>query len=181
MAGNTIKVGVFGANSPEANVPENMKGKRIWYSEKYNFFIITDENNENVGEFAFDAFKEFVNLDVILFTTPGTQNHMLRLVREWEAKQAAQDPFGNFDALNELAQNDSSLPQYAASDPQPARRKAKPRNDDDALGDAAASLQKDPTRHLPVFMVLTLVFTIIICIAINFGQPIIRAVAPLLS
>lgn len=179
MAGSTIKVGVFGANSPDASVPSNMQGKNIWYSDKFKFFVITDENNENVGEFAFDAFKEFVELDVILFATPGTQNHMQRLLREWEAEQAMKDPFGSFDALNELAQTDSSYHPLDA-DPQPARRGSH-RGDDDVLGDAAASKQKDPTRHLPVFMVLTLVFTIIICVAINFGQPIIQAVAPLLS
>lgn len=178
MAGSTIKVGVFGANSPDADCPANMEGKNIWYSDKFRFFVITDHNNVNVGEFAFDAFKEFIDLDVILFATPGTQNHMQRLLREWEAEQAMKDPFGSFDALNDLAQSDSSF-QNIPDEPQPVRRGSS--NREDILGEEAASKQKDPTRHLPVFMVLTLVFTLIICIAINFGQPIIQAVAPLLS
>lgn len=179
----TTKVGVFGARTPEAHVPSNMEGKTIWYSSKYKFFMITDENNQSAGEFDFKKYKEFVDIDVILFTTPGTEHHMARLLREWEAEQAMNDPFASFDALDELAQTDSSYQDFP-QEQVPVRRSSRTQSvmdDEDILGDAAASKQKDPTRHIPVYMALTLIFTIIIIVAINFGQPIIQAVAPLLS
>lgn len=192
----TIRVGVFGSSDPNA-IPDGWGGRTIWYSTKHKFFIITDENNVNCGEFKFDRYKVFAERDYILFSTPGTQAHMERLLREWEAEQAMSDPFNSFEALDNLAKTDSSYvnqtynphaPVAMAAEEdvpaqQPFRRSQRTQgvSNSDLLGENAAALQKDPTRHLPVFMVLTLVFTIIICIAINFGQPIIKAIAPLLS
>lgn len=68
-------------------------------------------------------------------------------------------------------------PQQKTSRRRSNRRDDNPRN----LKDDDAKAQKDPTRHMGLFMALTFIFAIIIVIVINFGQPIIQAVAPLLS
>lgn len=180
----TIKVGTFGPNSPDVEVPNGMQGKTIWYSTKYKFFVVTDHNNAHFAEFTFDKYKEFVDADVIIFNT-GIESHMARLMREWEAEQTASDPFAAFDALNNPIEPEPSYDNeyqgYEQETPQ-MRRGSSRRDDNPAnLGDDAASKQKDPTRHIGVFMALTLIFSIIIVIVINFGKPIIQAVAPLLS
>lgn len=68
------------------------------------------------------------------------------------------------------------------ADQVPSRRRSNRQDDHKRnLTDAKAISHKDPTRHLGVFMALTLVFAIIAVVVINFGEPIIQAVAPLLS
>lgn len=164
----TIKVGVFGASSPEAKVPSNMEGMTIYYSKKYRFFMITDVNGNTIGDFDFNKFDELNQIDVILYTTEGTKNHMMGLLREWKAQHAPVEEFAEEDFVEEETSVRHSRRSHAKSD-------------EELLGSDAASLQKDPTRHLGVFMTLMFIFTIILIIAINFGKPIIQAVAPLLS
>lgn len=72
---------------------------------------------------------------------------------------------------------------YAAAPQGTQGRRRSNRQDDHMrnLTDAKAIAHKDPTRHLALFMGLTLTFTIIAVIVINFGEPIVQTVAPLLS
>lgn len=184
----SIKVGIFAPTRPDAVVPSKVAGHTIYYSPKFNFFACTDADGNTSGEFGAEQFQRFTDAGVISFTTPGMEHHINELLfgkTEQEPVSPAsakmqqphtQDPYS--DQQPSPSYNMYDKPQ---SEEETAAVRRINRATQEALGDNAAQYQKDPTRHIPVFMALTLIFAIIICVVLNFGQPIISAIAPLLS
>lgn len=190
----SIIVGTFGANTPNANVPEAFIGNKIWYSPTKEFFLITDENNKPRNRsFDMKRFRGFVDSDVVIFTSSSVEAYMIQLLEQWEESNLTPDfadPFAT-DGYNQVEHSNSRshrAPQsydaeYTDHEQSSDQRRRSNRQDDHPNNwtENKAITQKDPTKYLGVFMALSLIFAIIIVIVILFGEPIVQAVAPLLS
>ena len=72
-----IKVGVFSDHCTMGDVPQAMRGKQIWYSPKLREYWILDDNHKYINKFYAAKFKQFVDIDAIVFTSDGVRNDMI--------------------------------------------------------------------------------------------------------
>lgn len=190
----SIIVGTFGANTPEAKVPESFIGNKIWYSPTKEFFLITDENNKSRNRsFDMKRFRRFVDSGVVIFTSSSVEAYMMQLLEQWEESNLTPDfadPFATdgYDQVDHSDYRNNRAPQpydagYTDHEQSSDQRRRSNRQDDHPNNwtENKAITQKDPTKYLGVFMALSLIFAIIAVIVILFGEPIVQAVAPLLS
>ena len=208
---DTIKVGTFGDYQNNGReVPKSMVGKIIWYSPSRDLFVITDIDNNGKSQFGFEKYKQFVDTGVIVYTNQGIQNYMEKILREKtdeaiEGEDVNGDGFfdgydtghgsdyDNFEMPDDyyagsLAYDNDYEEDFSDYDPDyqaapPVRRGN--RRDASIAADGGAEVNapkvKDPTRHIAGFFITTLVLAIIAFILLNFAQPIIELVSPLLS
>ena len=206
---DTIKVGTFGDYQNNGReVPKSMVGKIIWYSPSRDLFVITDIDNNGKSQFGFEKFKQFVDTGVIVYTNQGIQNYMEKTLKEKTEQAESNDVNGDgfFDGYDtghgsdydnfqipddyygggDLAYDDGYNEDFSDYDPgyqEPVRRGN--RRDASIANDGGADVNapkvKDPTRHIAGFFITTLILAIIAFILLNFAQPIIELISPLLS
>lgn len=205
---DSLMIGSFGSyRAGGREVPADMVGKKIWYSASHDLFAITDEDGHNISSFGFEKFKEFMDAEVIVYTNSGVESHVKKLLKEKSSPQMGADINGdgyfdgydmgydadiaNFKAPDDYYENQqpadfSSGYNDVYNDVQDYRKSPAAYRRDASVAleggaDSSAKKTKDPTRHTVGFFITTLILAIVVFILLNFAQPIIEAVAPLLS
>lgn len=210
MAANNrgIQIGVFDSSISENNVPDQYIGKQIWYSTEQKFFLLVDNDRNIIKKFDLDDFEEFYNKNVIVYTSQGVKTLMEKELLNWHRQQETQqadmfadaDPFASGDPFADPYggnMQDTGMMQYDAYQPhsngvgeyeyntsQVGRRVGNRR---DALNTGVNALEddgkkvKDPSKHLFAFCVVTFIMAVVAFVVLNFAEPIITAIAPLLS
>ena len=74
---NGILVGVFSDRCTTGPVPPKMQGKKIWYSPRIQEFWITDDDRHFINKFYAAKFKQFVDMEAIVFTSDSVRNEMI--------------------------------------------------------------------------------------------------------
>lgn len=202
MANDSIKVGTFGSTDGSANVPSTMVGKQIWYSQTHKYFVILNESNKVIANFGYDRYAKFVEAGVILYTNDGIKSFMDNVLNNWRMStpQSNDDEYvdngyrgegyayadvddQSYDDQQDNYYDDS--PQYDDYQQNDYQRYTN-RRDGSLATDGGADLReaaktKDPTKHIPLFFGVTLIIALAVAFILNFGQPILNAVAPLIS
>lgn len=169
---DTILVGTFSQNNGGAQVPPNMIGNKIWYSESHGYFMMTNNSNTPISDFGFDRWEKFIDQNVISFSSPGVKAFIDRAYNQW--KFGEPEPFGQSPDTNYFN------PQAEYQTPVGVNNRRNSSVAEDGAMDEHKKEIKDPTRHISIFCALTLIIAIIAAIMIKFGQPILQAVSALL-
>lgn len=186
----SIKVGSFKLQCNDGSyVPQRFQNASIWYSDKLGYFLVADSDNKpmrisDTGKpvrFDMEQFSKFVDIGAINFAGNGIENHMMMLLDEWEHDNDSADDGEDASAYDDSTADDGYYDE--------------PDNDYDYYdsNDAPVSSQfqnaeninrinvKDPTKHTVLFFVITLLISLIIAFALNFGDQVIAIISSLLT
>lgn len=171
-SGTTVRVGSFADKVNEKGqhiVPQSLVGNKVWYSSKYGYFRITDENNETVGQFDLKQFEKYYKAQVITYASSGVKAHMEHLLQQQNELKDLFSPIDSFEdeepkETSDFVEEEQSL--FELSEEQQTENELK------AI--------KDPTIHCAAFFITTIIISIVAFIVIRFGRQIIEAVSGLL-
>lgn len=72
-----VKIGVFSDKTTDGPTPPALRGKQIWYSPKLQEYWILDDNRNYINKFYAKKFKQFIDIDAIVFVSPSIKNDMI--------------------------------------------------------------------------------------------------------